>query len=119
MSVLALQRLELSSLCSDGSLVFLIGLLASNDVSLAGGWANMGNSNMDLLSDHAVVDLLVDLNTNCSLCNIEHNTSSAMVELVWHTLVDGRVNLNVNIVSTLEINAFIHANDKIEAIHEP
>lgn len=44
---------------------------------------------------------LVNSDTNGSLVDIENNTSSAVVELVGHALVDGGVNLDVDIISSL------------------
>lgn len=45
--------------------------------------------------------LLVDDNTNGSLVHIKHNSGSAVVVLEGHTLVNGGVDLDINIVSTL------------------
>lgn len=44
---------------------------------------------------------LVNNDTNSALIHIEDNTSSAVVVLEWHTLVDRGINLNINIVSSL------------------
>ena len=56
---------------------------------------------MDLLWDDSAVDLLVDDNTDSTLVDVEDDTSATLVVLEWHTLVDGGVDLDVNIVTSL------------------
>lgn len=46
-------------------------------------------------------DLLVDLDADGSLGNIPDSTSASVVELMWHTLVDGAVHLDVDVITDL------------------
>jgi hypothetical protein len=58
-------------------------------------------ADVDLLLDDAAVDELVYVNTNRGLGNVEHNSSSAVVVLEGHALVNRRVDFDINIVSSL------------------
>ncbi len=62
----------------------------------------MGNGDVKGLSDDAAIDLLVDGDTDGSLGDVENNTGTSVVVLEWHTLVDGRIHLDVDIVSSLQ-----------------
>lgn len=44
-------------------------------------------------------NLLVDLNADGTLCNIPYPSCATMVKFMWHTLVDGAVHLDVDIIS--------------------
>ena len=46
--------------------------------------------------------LLVDFDTNSSLSNVPDTTSTTMVELVRHTLVDGSINLHIHVITDFE-----------------
>lgn len=46
--------------------------------------------------------LLVDFDTDCALGDVPDATSTAMVELVRHSLVHGAINLDVDIVADVE-----------------
>ena len=59
---------------------------------------------MDSLWDDSTVDFLVNNNTDGSLVDVEDNTSSAVVVLERHTLVLGRIDLDINIVSSLVVS---------------
>lgn len=100
--VLSLQVDSLSLASSDGSLVGLVGDFAGDDLGLTGGGLQVGNSDVHLLLDDTGVHLLIDSNADGSLGDIEHNTGTALVELMGHTLVDGTINSNINIISTLQ-----------------
>lgn len=99
--VLTLEVDSLSLASSDGSLVGLVGHLTRDDLSLASGGLQVGNSDVHLLLHDSGIDLLVHSNTNGSLGDVEHDTSAALVELVGHTLVNGGVDSNINIISAL------------------
>ena len=46
----------------------------------------MLDSEIDSLLDVPVLNLLVDNNTDCALCNVVDDSSLAVVDLVWHTV---------------------------------
>lgn len=48
------------------------------------------------LGDDATANPLVDNDSKGVGANIEHTTSSAMVGLVWHTLLDSTITLEKN-----------------------
>lgn len=102
LSVLTLQVLSGGLAGSNISLNLLVVLLALDDLRLASGGLQVGGSNVQVLSDDSAVDLLVNSDTNGSLGDVEHNTGSAVVVLEGHTLVNGGINLDVNVVSSLE-----------------
>ncbi|KAM1132806.1 hypothetical protein ACFX19_047863 [Malus domestica] len=56
---------------------------------------------MNHLPDDSVSDLLVDLDTDVTLGDVPDATGTAVVELVGRTLVDGAVNLDVDMVADL------------------
>lgn len=45
--------------------------------------------------------MFVDLDAYGSLGNIPDSTSASVIELMWHTLVDGTVHLDVDVVTDL------------------
>ena len=59
----------------------------------------MLNMNMYSLPHNSSVYLFVHLDTNHSFCDVLDNTSASMVELVRHTLVDGTIHLDVDIIT--------------------
>ena len=61
----------------------------------------MLNSNVDTFWDNSLSDLLVDNNSNSSRVNVEDTACTSMIVFVWHTLVNGSVNANVNDISDL------------------
>jgi len=79
----------------------LVGLDTLNNFLLTLGLTDVFNSDMDTLLKNTPVDKLVHTNTNGGLGHIENNTSTSVVVLVRHTLVDGRVGEDVNVVSNL------------------
>lgn len=101
LGVFSLQALLLGLALTDGLLVGLVGLLAGDDVSLAGGRTQVRNSDVDSLGEDSAVDFLVDNDTDGSLVDVEDDTGAAVVVLERHTLVHGGVDLDVNIVTSL------------------
>jgi len=74
---------------SSGSLTSsLSGLDAGEEIVTASGLAHVLHTDVDSLSDDALLDCLLDLHTDGSSGNIPHDSGSAMVELVGHTLLD-------------------------------
>ena len=59
------------------------------------------HTNVNSLLDDAVSHLLVHLHTHRGLGDVEHNSSASVVSLEGHTLVDGSVGLNIDVVSIL------------------
>lgn len=55
------------------------------------------------LLDHLSPDLLVDNHTHSPLGNIVHSSGLSVVELVWHSLVEGTITLDIHNVTN-----FIH-----------
>lgn len=54
------------------------------------------------VKDRERKDLLVDFNTNGAFGNIPNTTSTSMVELVRHSLVNSTIHLDINIISDFE-----------------
>jgi hypothetical protein len=81
----------------------LILLDASLNLRLAAGRSDVGSAHVNLLLDDTAVDQLVNSHTNGGLGHVENNSSSAVVMLEGHTLVDGRVNFDINVVSSLQL----------------
>ena len=55
--------------------------------------------------DHAVdydIYLLVDDDTDGSLGNIENTSGSTVVDLVWHTLLESTITLDIDDISLVE-----------------
>ncbi len=120
LGVLSLQVLSLDLAGLDVLLDLLVGLLAGDDLGLASGRLQVRSGDVDLLSQDSAVDLrfkkqyyifykpakkschlLVHNNSDSSLGHVENNAGSAVVEFEGHTLVDGGVDFDVNIVSSL------------------
>lgn len=78
------------------SLLGGIELHAVQEVITALGVLDVLNTKVDTLFDLAVTHGLVDQNLDSTGLNTEDNTSSAMVVLVRHTLLDSTVSLDVD-----------------------
>ena len=63
------------------------------------GHANVLNSNMDTLWNDAVSNALVYNDTESMGGHVEDSTSLSVVELVWHTSLNGSTGNDVNVVS--------------------
>jgi len=79
----------------------LVLLHASDDLLLALALVDVGDGNVDVLLNDSTVDELLDGNTDSALVHVEDHTGTAVVVLMGHTLVDGRVDLDVDIISSL------------------
>jgi len=90
-----------SSLCGLG-LGSLVGNLAGKDLLLALGLADVLDADVDALLEDAAIDELVHANTDSGLGNVEDDTGAAVVVLVGHTLVDGGISEDVNVVTDLD-----------------
>ena len=94
----SLQRQLLSLVLTLQGLVLLHTV---QELHSALGGEDVVDLDVDSLLDDAVSHLLVHLHTHSSLRHIEHNSSASMVSLEGHTLVDGTVRLNIDVVSIL------------------
>ena len=61
----------------------------------------MFNSDVESLGDDSVSDLLVDDDSERSWVDVEDCSGSAVIELVWHALVDGTVDDDINNITDL------------------
>jgi len=59
------------------------------------------DSDVESLWDDSVSDLLVDNNAERSWVDVEDCSGSAVIELVWHALVDGTVDDDINNITDL------------------
>jgi hypothetical protein len=57
------------------------------------------NSNVNSFGDDSVTNGFVDLNTDGSGCNVPNSSSFTVVIFMRHTLVDGGVGSDINIIS--------------------
>ena len=79
----------------------LVALDTCNNLLLTGALTNMFNTNMDTLLEDASIHQLVHTHAHGAFGNVENNASPAMVVLVWHTLVNGGVGEDVDVVAHL------------------
>ena len=98
---LLVERLALCLRLTGSSLRSLVGRNASKEINTALGRLHVLHANVHTLLLNAAVDNLVDHDANRSVGDVEHDAGTAVVELVWHTLLDGGVDLDVNVVSDL------------------
>lgn len=66
------------------------------------GLVHVLDANVDVLVDNTVTHNLVHTDTDSALGDVVHTTSATVVELVWHTLVDSTVGLDIHVVTDLE-----------------
>jgi hypothetical protein len=79
---------ELDTLLLGLLLSGIVGLNSLDECFVASTLADMLNSNVDSLAELVTTVNLSDLNTDRGLGDVENDSSSAMIELVRHTLVD-------------------------------
>ena len=93
-------------------LLFLLSLFLKGIVLFnSGDESNTGlrlsdvlDSHVDSLGNNSSVDGLVDNDTDGMSSDIEDSTSLTVVELVRHTLVDGTVGNDINVVTHLVVD---------------
>lgn len=103
LGILSLQHLFGHFSVLDGLLDLLVLGSSLNDLGAAAGWTKVRSGDVNALFNDSSVNFLVDLNTDGSFIHIENNSSSSMVVLEWHTLVDRGIDLDINIISSLKI----------------
>merc|ERR1719162_788012 len=94
-----------ANLLSPGSCLahlLIVFLAALEEFLLAARLAHMAHVDMHTLAQLAISNHLGELNTHCILIHVENDASLAMVERMWHTLLDGGVDLHINHVSAFE-----------------
>jgi len=72
------------------------------EVLVTAGTADVLDAAVDTLAELSGSDDLGHLNTDGVLGDVENDTSASVVEVVGHTLVLGRINLDIDVVATLE-----------------
>merc|ERR1719230_1384242 len=85
------------------TLLDVVGLDALQEVLVAPGLAHVLDAYVEAFAELAATDDLVHLNTNSVAVDVEDDAAAAVVEAVWHTLLDGWVDDDVNIITTLEL----------------
>jgi len=76
---------------------------AGQKVITALGVTDVLDADVEALLQLAAVDDLVDLDTDGVGGNVEHNTGATVVVGKGHTLLDGRISDNVDVLATLEL----------------
>ena len=87
--------------------LFLKGIVLfdSGDESNTGlGLSDVLDSHVDSLGDNSSIHHLVDNDSDSMSSDIEDSTSLTVVELVRHTLVDGTVGNDINVVTHLVVD---------------
>mmetsp|Transcript_17539 Transcript_17539/g.26550 ORF Transcript_17539/g.26550 Transcript_17539/m.26550 type:complete len:92 (-) Transcript_17539:81-356(-) len=72
----------------------------------------MFDAYMDTLLNDTSIDELVDTYTYRGLGNVENDSGASMVMLVGHTLVDGRVGEDINVVTNLDVHQVLRKGGK-------
>ena len=85
------------------SLKLVVFLNSSKEVKSGGRLSEMLESNVDSLFDDSISNFLVDDNTDSSGVNVEDSTSSSVIVLVGHTLMDGTIDDNINVITNVVV----------------
>ena len=86
--------------------------LSCQNFLLTLGLSNVLNTNMNTLLKNTSIHKLVDTNTDSRLGNVEDDSGSSVVSLVRHTLVDGWIRENVNIITNLDLHQILTKVDR-------
>ncbi len=78
-----------------------IAFYSQEEIVTALGGLHVLDAYVDTLGEDSVSDLLVDDDSNSVWGHVEDTPSSAVVGLVWHTLLEGTATLDVDVVSSL------------------
>jgi len=78
---------------------------------LALGVTDMLDSDMNALLDDAAVDLLVDTDSDGGLGNVEDDSGASVVSLVGHTLMDGGIGKDVDVVPDVDVHQVLTEMD--------
>lgn len=100
LSWLSLQ-VNLLTLSLSLSLQSSVGLDSVQELSTTSRVLDVLDSQVNLLLNVSVTNNLVDDDTDGSLGNVENDTGLTVVVLVWHTLLDRTVGLDVHNVTNL------------------
>ena len=92
---------ELDSLCLSLSLLGIILSHSSLEGFSALALSDVLDSDVDSLRNDSASVLFVDDQPNSMLSHIENSSCFSMVEFVGHTLVDGAVSNDINVISLL------------------
>jgi len=82
-------------------LLLQLGVLldSADELFSRSGQGDVLDSQVDSLLDVPVLDLLVDDDTDSTFRNVVDDASLSVVNLVWHTLLNSTVRLDINDVS--------------------
>ena len=80
----------------------IVGLNSCDESKSALRFSEMVDSNVASLWDDSSVDELVKNDTTGMSGDVENSSGFTVIELVWHTLVDGTVSNNIDVISNLE-----------------
>lgn len=83
---------------------FLVFLHSLEKVQSALALLDVLDTDMDSFLHDSVSDSLVDLDSNGSWGNVPNNSGLSVVVLVWHTLMNGRVGTDIDIVSNVVVD---------------
>ena len=95
---------ELLSLLLGFDLGKIVSLHSLDEGNAGLGFSDMLDSHVDSLGDDSTINKLVDNDTDGMGSNIEDLTSLSVVEFVGHTLVDGTISDDINVVSNFVID---------------